>query len=89
MTTMIRREVWHCSGCFSHGVITKSEPDKNRIVFQRDNGFGELVIPSSNALLSIDAAIKAAEEFEDYWSVVVRQLKEERNRREDAANAKT
>ena len=52
----------------SHGMVVKQNLESNAVTILRDSGFGEMVIPSSQLILSIEEAVKQAEEMEDYWN---------------------
>lgn len=82
MATLIGREAWHVGAVLSHGKIVKHMPHIPAVILHRGIAFGDITIHASQALLTIDAAIKSAEESADYWACEVKRLHEERNKRE-------
>ena len=83
MATLINREAWHVGACLSYGKITKHAAHIPAVTIHRGVAFGDIVIHSSQALLSIDAAIKSAQEAADYWEHQVKELIAEKYRREN------
>lgn len=67
----------------THGCVVKLNLESNSVVILRDSGFSEIVIPSSQLILSIKEAVKQAEEMEDYWNRQADKWRKEMYKREN------
>jgi hypothetical protein len=80
MATLIGRECWHVGATLSRGKIVEHLTHIPAVVILRGLGAGgRLTVHASQALLTIDAALREAEEAADYWARKVRELEAERD----------
>ena len=82
MATLIGRECWHVGATLSHGQIVEHLPHIPAVVILRP-AVGRITVHASQALLHIDAALHEAEEMAAYWEGKVKELRAERDSRDD------
>lgn len=76
VATLIGRDVWHAGAVLSFGRVVKRNELSNSVTIDRGIGWGELIVHSSQILLTKEAALREAEERVDYWQCEARKLEQ-------------
>ena len=77
MATLIGRECWHVGAVLSHGRIVKHDLAAVAVVIDRGPAFGTITVHATQALLTLAAAVKEAEDSAQYWDRKVAELRKQ------------